>query len=152
MSSTSSRPEPACGRQAASIFLARFWRAGLPRGMRGRGAGWSTKLQVAWKEGRDTAGVLIELDAERFAQKLFFGADANAVADKKNKNGSSQRPPGRVSHACGHHQAEHPKVDWIAHHSVRSLRDQFVPLNHPRLVGPLLTQRAHCSQAKPATG
>ena len=66
------------------------------------------KLEVAWNEGRDTAGVVIEPLAERFAQKLLFGPDANAVAEKKNKNGTAQRPPSAVSQSCSHHQAEHP--------------------------------------------
>src|SRR5216684_3308573 len=146
MSSASSRLEP-------PVFIsARFWSAGLPRRNEGRVVECTPqRLEVAWKERRDPAGVLIELHAERFAQKLFFGADANAVANKKNKNGGAQRPPSRVSQSCGHHQPEHPKVDRIAHHSVRSLRDQFVPLNHARLVRPLLAQRAHRSQAKQTT-
>src|SRR5216683_4514485 len=91
-------------------------------------AGDPQKLEVAWKEGRDTARVVVEPLAERFAQKLFFGPDANAVAEKKNKNGTAQRPPSAVSQSCSHHQAEHPQVDRIAHHAVRSLGDQFVPL------------------------
>jgi hypothetical protein len=45
---------------------------------------------VAREEGRDAAGVVIELDTKSFAEKLFFGADANAVADKKNDNGNTK--------------------------------------------------------------
>src|SRR6266436_4953859 len=100
-------------------------------------AGDPQKLEVAWKEGRDTAGVVIEPLAERFAQKLLFSADANAVANKKNKNGTAQRPPSAVSQSCNHHQAEHPQVDRIAHCAVRSLRNQFMSLNDAGLVGPL---------------
>jgi hypothetical protein len=36
-------------------------------------------LELAWEEGRDAASVIIELDTKSFVEKLFFGADANAV-------------------------------------------------------------------------
>ena len=65
-------------------------------------------LEVVREEGRDAASVFIELDAENFAEERFFGADTNAVAEKKNNDGSAKRPPAAVSQACGDHQAEHP--------------------------------------------
>src|SRR5260370_3969837 len=117
MPRASFRPEP-------SPFLAPFLSATFRREMWGRVVECTPqKLEVAWKEGWDPAGVLIESLAERFAQKPFFGADANAVANKKNKNGGAQRPPSLVSQSSCHHQPAHPQVHRTEHHSGPSFPD-----------------------------
>jgi len=121
----------------------------MPNALTGHQVEW---LEVAGEEGRDVASVIIELDAESFAEERFFGADANAVAEKKDNDGSTKRPPGSVSQPCGDHQGEHPEVNGIAHYRVRSLHNQFVPFNHTGLAGPLLAKGTHGYQAKPATG
>jgi hypothetical protein len=98
------------------------------------------------------AGVFIELYPKSFVEELFFGANTNAVADKEYDDGNEQSPPGSVSQACGDHQAKHSEVNRIAHQGVRSLGDQFVSCNDTGLVGPLLAERLHRSEAKKATG
>jgi hypothetical protein len=48
----------------------------------------SHELRKAREKRRNTSRVVIELGAERFAQKLLFRPYANAIANEKNKNGS----------------------------------------------------------------
>ncbi len=103
------------------------------------------------EEGRDTAGIVIELYPKSFAEELFFGADTNPIAAKKYDDGGEQGPPGGVGQAGGNHQTKHSEVNRIPHHSVRSLRYQFVSLNDAGLVGPLLSERPHSLKAKKAT-
>jgi len=110
-----------------------------------------TAVKVEGEEGRDTAGILIELQPKSFAEELFFGTDTNAIAAKKYDDGGEQSPPRGVSQAGGGHQTKHSEIDRIPHHSVRSLRNQFVSLNDASLVGPLLSERAHSLKAEKAT-
>src|SRR5580765_5040687 len=73
--------------------------------------------------GWNRACVLIKFSAKHFTQEFLFTAHANDRADGENNDRDHQPKPMTNGQSGRQKHAEHARVDWISHHTIRPLCD-----------------------------